>query len=71
MLNPLWTFNLYSKSYFSVFGTPKNGVHELAKQNGANIKFGSRCGSLGRVVASDSTGTQFESSHWQSSIFNC
>ena len=31
---------------------------------------GSGCGSVGRVVASNSRGPQFESSHWQHFILN-
>ena len=30
-----------------------------------NVKSASGCGSVGRVVASDTRGPQFESSHWQ------
>ena len=34
-----------------------------------NIKLGSGCGSVGRVVASDTRGPQFESSHRQKIIY--
>ena len=32
---------------------------------GTNKKLGSSCGSIGKAVASDSSGQQFESSNWQ------
>ena len=48
-----------------------NPIWEVVRDLGKNVKtMGSGCGSVGRAVASDSRGPQFESSQQQKFILN-
>ena len=41
----------------------------LVNSSNNEINLGSGCGSVGRAVASDTSGQRFESSHWQNIIY--
>ena len=49
--------------------TYRHSIHNVLCQSKNDTKLGSGCDSVGKAVASDTRGPQFESSHWQKFIY--